>query len=80
MSNVMKKILVKIFVWQGLTILMMIFWGIGLIIGFAVFPDAVITVTPEGNEALMLFISSSLNAGVILFIILNTADGRWLES
>jgi hypothetical protein len=74
----MKKILTRAGIWLGLTVLMMVFWGIGLAIGFTIFPEALSgTATPEGNEGLMLFISSFLNAGAILFFIYNSQYRGW---
>jgi len=74
----MNKVMLKVLVWLGCTVLMMVFWGIGLAIGFAIFPDSLPdSSTSDGSGGLMLVISSGLNSGAILFFIYNSQYRGW---
>lgn len=58
--------------WIVLSVLMMIYWIVGLMIGSAIFPGSLETASSEsGNGELMLFIICLLNSATILYFIYN---------
>ncbi|MCK5700511.1 MAG: hypothetical protein KAI29_05135 [Cyclobacteriaceae bacterium] len=75
----MKKIIKRAFVWFGLSLLMMIFWIIGLFIGNAIFPSSLMemSVDSNSNAELMLFLTCALNTAVILYFIYNSRIKGW---
>ena len=75
----MKKIIKRAFVWLGLSLLMMIFWIIGLFIGNAIFPSSLMemSVDSNSNAELMLFLTCALNTAVILYFIYNSRINGW---
>lgn len=66
-------------IWMGLSILMMIFWIIGLFIGNAIFPSSLMDASSETNSGgeYMLLIISLLNTLVILIFIYNSHLKKW---
>ncbi|MCD6201653.1 MAG: hypothetical protein J7K46_07585 [Bacteroidales bacterium] len=69
----------KILIWLGLSILMMIFWIIGIMIGNKLFPSDMMGLSNESQSKsqLMLLLSCGLNAGVVLFYIYNSHIRGW---
>jgi len=75
MKTIMKKTLILL----ALSILMMIFWIIGLIIGNAIFPSSLTEISADSNSngGLMLFLICALNTWVILYFIYNSQCKGW---
>jgi hypothetical protein len=74
----MKTNLKKVIVWLGLSVLMMIFWSIGLFIGNAIFPSSLMDLSSESNTSpFMFFLVCALNGGVILYFIYNSRSRGW---
>ena len=65
--------------WLLLSILMMIFWIVGLLIGNALFPNSLMEMEVDSSASpeLMLFVASALNAGVIMLLIYNSRLKGW---
>ncbi len=71
----MNSTLKKVFIWLGLSILMMIFWIAGLTIGNMIFPSNLMEMSSDSNSSLpMFFLVCALNAGIILYFI----NSAWL--
>lgn len=75
----MNKILKRAPIWLALSLLMMIFWIIGIFIGNAVFPSSLMKmpVDSNSNAELMLFLTCTLNTWVILYFIYNSKGKGW---
>lgn len=75
----MKTIIKGLMTWLGLSILMMIYLIIGLTLGNIIFPSSLMAPSANSNETggLMLFISSALNAGIILYFIQQSRIRGW---
>lgn len=75
----MKTNIKKVLIWLGLSLLMMIFWIIGLMIGNAIFPSSITEMSADSNSnmELMLFLTCALNTWVILYFINNTQCKGW---
>lgn len=69
----------KVLIWLGLSLLMMIFWITGLMIGNAIFPSSIteMSVDSNSNMELMLFLTCALNTWVILYFIYNAQCKGW---
>ncbi|MCW5514747.1 hypothetical protein [Muriicola sp. Z0-33] len=69
----------KISIWIGLSILMMILWGGGLMIGNLVFPSSLMEMETDSNAAagFIFFLVSALNAGIILQLIYKARYRGW---
>lgn len=75
----MKTNIKKVLVWLGLSVLMMIFWITGLMIGNAIFPSSIMEMSADSgsNAELMLFIICGLNTWIILYLIYNAQYSGW---
>jgi len=75
----MKTNMKKVLIWLGLSILMMIFWIIGLMIGNAIFPSSITEMSADSNSnaGLMLFLTCALNTWVVLYFIYNSQCKGW---
>lgn len=75
----MKLQLKRIAIWVGLSILMMIFWIVGLFIGNAIFPSSLMDASSETSSSseYMLLIICLLNTLVILIFIYNSHLKKW---
>jgi len=75
----MKTNIIKILIWLGLSILMTIFWIVGLIIGNAIFPSSITEMSADSNSnaGLMLFLTCALNTWVVLYFIYNSQCKGW---
>ena len=69
----------KIGIWLGLSILMMILWIVGAMIGNAVFPSSLMEMETENTAAsgLLFLLVSALNAGIILHLIYQSRYRGW---
>ena len=69
----------KILVWLGLSILMMMLWIAGLMIGNAVFPSSLTEMETENtaSSGLLFLLVSALNAGIILYLIYQSRFTGW---
>lgn len=69
----------KIAIWFGLSILMMILWVAGLMIGNAVFPSNLMEMETDSDGAagFIFFLVSALNAGIILILIYKARYTGW---
>ena len=69
----------KIAIWLGLSVLMMILWIAGLMIGNMVFPSGLMEMETDSDGAagLMFFLVSALNAGIILKLIYKARFTGW---
>jgi len=68
----------KLFIWLGLSVLMLIFWIIGLTAGNTLFPNQM--PQPDVSPAyllVMLWIAGALNTFVILYFIYNSRGRGW---
>lgn len=70
----MKVYIIRSFIWITLSILMSIFWIVGLMIGNAVFPSELMEMPQEssGTNELMLVLTCALNTAVLLIYIYRT--------
>jgi hypothetical protein len=75
----MKTYMKKGLIWFGLSILMAIFWIIGLIIGNAIFPSSITEMSADSNSnsGLILFLICALNTLVVLYFIYNSQCKGW---
>ena len=75
----MKTNIKKVLIWLGLSILMMIFWIVGLIIGNAIFPSSITEMSADSNinGGLILLIICALNTLVVLYFIYNSQCKGW---
>lgn len=75
----MKTILKRIVIWLGLSVLMMIFWIVGLFIGNAIFPSSLMDASANSNNSgqLMFFLACALNTGVIMYFIYKQRSKGW---
>jgi hypothetical protein len=74
----MNSTLKKVFIWLGLSILMMIFWIAGLTIGNMIFPSNLMEMSSDSNSSLpMFFLVCALNAGIIFYFINNAWLTGW---
>lgn len=69
----------KIAIWLGLSILMMILWIAGAMIGNIVFPSSLTEMEMENTatSGLLFFMVSALNAGMILYLIYRSRYTGW---
>lgn len=75
----MKANMKKVLIWLSLSVLMMIFWIIGLFTGNAIFPSSLMEMSndPNSNAELMLFLTCALNTAVIMYFIYNSRRKGW---
>ena len=75
----MKKNMKKVLVWLGLSILMMIFWIVGLMIGNAIFPSSITEMSTDSDSSagLILLLICALNTFVVLYFIYNSQCKGW---
>lgn len=75
----MKTNIKKALIWLGLSILMTIFWIIGLIIGNAIFPSSITEMSADSNinGGLILLLICALNTLVVLYFIYNSQCKGW---
>jgi hypothetical protein len=75
----MKTKIKKVFIWLGLSVLMMIFWIIGLVIGNMIFPSNLMELSADSNSNSepLFFLVSALNTWVILYFIYNSRFKGW---
>jgi len=73
------KILKKIGIWLGLSILMMILWVVGLVLGNMLFPSSLMEMETDsgGASGFLFFLVSALNAGIILILIYKARYTGW---
>ncbi|NOY36270.1 MAG: hypothetical protein GXO83_01695 [Chlorobi bacterium] len=69
----------KIFIWLGLSILMMIYWIAGIMIGNMIFPSELIGMSDnsQSNAQLILLFTCALNTGVVLYFIYHSHIRGW---
>lgn len=72
--NLMNMYLKRFSTWIGLSILMTVFWIIGLMIGNAIFPSNIVDTSGEstGNTDLWLLVICFMNTAAVLFFIYNS--------
>ncbi len=75
----MKTNMKKVLVWLGLSILMTIFWIVGLIIGNAIFPSSITEMSADSDSSggLILLLTCALNTFVVLYFIYNSQCKGW---
>lgn len=75
----MKKNIKKTLTWLGLSILMMIFWIIGLVIGNMIFPSSLmdLSANSDGSGELLLLLICGMNTWVVLYFIYNSQCKGW---
>lgn len=74
----MKTNIKRVFIWLGLSIVMMFFWSIGLFIGNAIFPSSIMEMSAESDtNPLMFFLVCAMNTGIILYFIYNSRITGW---
>ena len=75
----MKIVLKKTLIWAALSILMLIFWVIGLMIGNAIFPSHLMESSGDsgGNGELMLLFTCALNTAAVLYFIYSSNIKGW---
>lgn len=75
----MKTKIRVLFVWLGLSVLMMVFWFLGLIIGDRLFPSNLMEMAPDsGNYSeLLFFLVCGLNTWIIMYFIYNSRHKGW---
>ncbi len=75
----MKTNMKKVLVWLGLSILMTIFWIVGLIIGNAIFPSSITEMSADSDSSggLILLLICALNTMVVLYFIYNSQCKGW---
>ncbi|MBT8291675.1 MAG: hypothetical protein HKN52_09695 [Eudoraea sp.] len=73
------ELLKKIAIWFGLSILMMILWVVGLMLGNMVFPSNLMEMETDndGTAGFIFFLVSALNAGIILKLIYKARYMGW---
>lgn len=73
------KLLKKVGIWLGLSILMMILWVVGLMLGNMVFPSNLMEMETDsgGASGFLFFLVSALNAGIILILIYKARYTGW---
>jgi hypothetical protein len=73
------ELLKKIAIWFGLSILMMILWVVGLMLGNMVFPSNLMEMETDsgGASGFLFFLVSALNAGIILKLIYKARYTGW---
>lgn len=69
----------KVLIWLGLSILMTIFWIVGLIIGNAIFPSSITEMSADSDSSggLILLLICALNTMVVLYFIYNSQCKGW---
>ncbi len=69
----------KVLIWLGLSILMAIFWIVGLMIGNALFPSSIteMSADPDSSGGLILLLICALNTFVVLYFIYNSQCKSW---
>ncbi len=69
----------KILIWLGLSILMMVLWIAGTMIGNVVFPSSLTKMEMENtaSSGLLFLLVSALNAGIILYLIYRSRFTGW---
>ena len=75
----MKINIKKVLIWLGLSILMTIFWIVGLIIGNALFPSSITEMSADSDSSggLILLLICALNTLVVLYFIYNSQCKGW---
>lgn len=75
----MKTNMKKVLIWLGLSILMTIFWIVGLIIGNALFPSSITEMSADSDSSggLILLLICALNTLVVLYFIYNSQCKGW---
>lgn len=74
----MKAIIKGVFIWLGLSTLMMFLFIIGILIGNAIFPSSLTEAsTDNSNGEILLLLTSALNAAVIMYFIHNSIIKGW---
>lgn len=73
------ELMKKIGIWLGLSILMMILWVAGLMIGNVIFPSNLMEMETDsdGASGFIFFLVSALNAGIILKLIYKARYTGW---
>jgi len=73
------ELIKKIAIWIGLSVLMMILWVAGLMIGNMVFPSNLMEMETDsdGTAGFIFFLVSALNAGIILKLIYKARYAGW---
>lgn len=76
---IMKTNMNKVLIWLGLSILMTIFWIVGLIIGNALFPSSIteMSADSDSSDGLILLLICALNTLVVLYFIYNSQCKGW---
>jgi len=77
--TIMKAILKNILTWIGLSIMMMVLWITGIMIGNAIIPNELMNMQGEssGNEMLIMLLVFGLSGGIVHYFILNSTVGGW---
>lgn len=75
----MKTTLSRTFIWFGLSILMMLLWIVGVLIGDAIFPSELMEMSTSSgsNGEFMMFVVCLMNSFVILYFIYHTRLYGW---
>ena len=74
----MKAFIKGVFIWLGLSTLMMFLFIIGILIGNAIFPSSLTEAsTDNSNGGILLLLSSALNTAVIMYFIHNSIIKGW---
>jgi hypothetical protein len=77
-QKAMKTHIKRVSIWLGLSILMMIFWIIGIVIGNTIFPSNLMDQASESDNNVWLFLLvCSLNTLIILYFIYNARYKGW---
>jgi len=76
----MKTNIKRVLIWLGLSILMMVLWVVGLMVGNAIFPSGLLDMAPNSSSnagPMLLFLTCALNTGVILYFIHHARVKGW---
>ena len=75
----MKTYVLRFLLWLGLSLVMTLFWIIGLSIGNALFPSSLLEMNADSQatDAIWLLIVSGLNCGVLLYLLYQATINGW---
>ena len=75
----MKTIIKKVIVWLLLSVIMMILWLVGLVIGNAVFPSELMDseLNSGGGGEILFFLVCLLNTSILMYFIHNSMGKGW---
>lgn len=74
----MKSNVKRVFIWLGLSILMMFLFVIGILIGTAIFPSSLTEASADNsNGEILLLLTCALNTAAIMYFIYNSNIKGW---